>query len=234
MEQKHLIEEPEMPFEGGRKVKITYLTSGYWSIVTEDFLEKVREKYHYEKKDMSLMGRVALNVVSCLKGQESILLAFPDGSEENVQAAQSSSALGTVIVTLGANIDLLQERYRKAGLLLEEYMVESISSELMLLGYKQVEEWVASHTEWKVVSYHFPGSETQFPLEQIARLLEIGGQRKVTCNEDFCLIPKKSTVFQIELSKNKAEACRELCADCNKRATCERTASLRTEWGDRL
>ena len=45
-----------------------------------------------------------------------------------------------------------------------------------------------------VARYHFPGSEEDFPLEMVPKLL-VGFPGQITCNTAFCMIPKKSVAF---------------------------------------
>lgn len=200
-----------------------YIESRLWTCLTSDFLEGVRERYHYEKKDMEQLGRVASDMVSCLKGQERTYFVPIDGTGQEKKGAGNTRA-AAVIMTLGANIDLLQERYQRTNRMLESYMVESIGGELLMQGYGQLEEWIESRTGYHVAAYHFPGSEAEYPLEIIPELLSQAGQDRVTCNAGFCLKPKKSVVFLVELAAERTETCAGICGTCSRRGDCVRQA----------
>lgn len=203
-----------------RTVERTYIESRLWTCLTSEFLEDVKRRYHYEKKDMEQLKRVASDMVSCLKGQESTYLIFPEEEGEK----DSRLPLVTVIMTLGERVDMLQERYQKTDRMLESYMVESIGGELLMLGYRQLEAWIGTRTKYHVTAYHFPGSEETYPLEMIPELLERAGQRKVSCNGGFCLRPKKSVVFLMELSKEKTEGGVGICDTCSRKNSCPQRA----------
>ena len=67
-------------------------------------------------------------------GREAAYLMFEDGTDTVRRA--------TAVVTLGSDVDLLQERYQNTGRMLESYMLESIGGELLMLGYGMLEAWI--------------------------------------------------------------------------------------------
>ena len=69
------------------------------------------------------MKGVASDLAGCLKWKEAAYLMFEDGADTVRRA--------TAVVTLGSDVDLLQERYQNTGRMLESYMLESIGGELM-------------------------------------------------------------------------------------------------------
>lgn len=197
-----------------------YIESRLWTCLTSAFLEDVRERYHYEEKDMEQLRCVASDMVSCLKGQErTYLVPLEQKREEKSDAGKKTAA---VIMTLGANIDMLQERYQRTNRMLESYMVESIGGELLMQGYRQLEEWIKDRMGYHVAAYHFPGSEAEYPLELMPELLAEAEQDKVTCNAGFCLKPKKSVVFLVELTAEGTGNCAGICDTCSRRDGCVR------------
>ena len=70
----------------------------------------------------------------------------------------------TAVVTLGSDVDLLQERYQNTGRMLESYMLESIGGELLMLGYGMLEAWIRENTGYQVAAYHFFGDDEAHPL----------------------------------------------------------------------
>lgn len=187
------------------------MESRLWTCLTSAFLERVQRRYHYETKDMELLKSVAKDMAGCMRWQESTYLMF-DETQEGISA--------TVIMTLGAGVDLLQERYQSTGRMLESYMVESIGAELLMQGYKELERWIKEQTGYCVAAYHFFGEDADYSLGRMQEAIACAGQTKVTCNEGFCLTPRKSVVFCIDLSGNEEENCGEICAACSRREEC--------------
>lgn len=188
-------------------VKRMYIESRLWTSLTSAFLERVKSRYHYGEKDMPLLRSVAADMAGCMRWQESVYLVFEDG-------------IATVIMTLGIGVDLLQERYQSTGRMLESYMVESIGGELLMQGYTEVAGWVKERTGCYVTAQHFFGGDEAYPLSRMPLVLARAGQTKVSCNDGFCLTPKKSVVYQIELSEDGGMECTEPCAACSRRAAC--------------
>ncbi len=215
---------------GDDSVKRIYIESRLWKFLTSEFLENVKSRYHYGENDMPLLRSVAADMAGCMRWQESVYLVYGNesGAQKNpsVQEDERDDGKGyhttaTVIMTLGIGIDLLQERYQSTGRMLESYMVESIGGELLMLGYRELSGWVKERTGYNVTAQHFFGEDARYPLAQMPEALARAGQTKVSCNDGFCLTPRKSVVYQIELSKDGGgESCTEPCAVCSMRASC--------------
>ena len=187
------------------------------------FLHSVMKKYHYAKHDYSTMKSVAEQMLPSLEAeagwQDSDLQeTFPAGE-------QSFLAVG---ITLGNGIDELQEKYLREGLLTESYMIEVLSSELLLKSYQSYTEWIARHRDFHVARFYFLGSEVsesddayavlqqKLQLEQLPELLE-KLDMSVTCNEAYCMLPKKSVVFYAQLTKDSSVKCAGICLGCGRR-----------------
>ena len=103
-------------------------------------------------------------------------------------------------------------------------MLESIGGELLMLGYGMLEAWIRENTGYQVAAYHFFGDDEAHPLSAMPEILARAKQHKVVCTAGYCLKPKKSVVFEMELAP--AEACGEtahggrICAHCSRRDTC--------------
>ena len=92
---------------------------------------------------------------------------------------------------------------------------KNTAGELLMQGYAAYNRYIAEHADWHVAGYHFPGGEEGFPLEMLPRLLEGYGPR-VTCNEAFCILPKKSVAFVAELTQDEKVRCAGICAGCSQ------------------
>ncbi len=177
----------------------------------EQFLHSVMKKYHYDPEEYPTLMQLAEQMVPCLETEagwqdRDFEETFPEGE-------RSFLAVG---ITLGEGIDALQENYLREGLLTESYMIEVLSSELLLKSYQAYTKCVASHRELHVARLHFLGVEGAPGLENLPALLQ-ELQLPVTCNEAYCMIPKKSVVFYAELTKDAFTKCAGICLGCGRR-----------------
>ena len=181
------------------------------------FLEKVRDKFHYEETRSSELRAVAEQMFPLIREE-----AF---WERNVSSLQKSSGAvyEDVVMSLGAGIDSLQDHYSSQGMLSRSYMLEVLASELLLQGYGAYNRYVERNTERHVARFHFLGSEDSFPLSMLPRLLDITDGR-ITCNEAYCMLPKKSVAFVAELTQDEKVRCEGVCVGCNRRQCPNRVA----------
>ncbi len=188
------------------------------------FLEKVRDKFHYEETRSSELQAVAEQMLPLIREE-----AF---WESNISSLQKSS--GTeyedVVMSLGAGIDSLQDHYSSQGMLSRSYMLEVLASELLLQGYGAYNRYVERNTDRHVARYHFLGSEDSFPLSMLPRLLDITDGR-ITCNEAFCMLPKKSVAFVAELTQDEKVRCEGVCVGCNRGQCPNRVAGKHPDQG---
>ena len=176
-----------------------------------EFLHSVMKKYHYTEEDYPVMQRIAERMRFCMKTGA----GWQDSNAEETFPGREQSFLA-VSITLGKGIDALQENYLRDGLLTESYMIEVLSSELLLKSYQAYTKWVAGHRELHVARLHFLGTEGTPGLENLPVLLrEL--QLPVTCNEAYCMIPKKSVVFYAELTKDVFTKCAGICLGCGRK-----------------
>ena len=188
------------------------------------FLEKVRDKFHYEETQSRELQAVAEQMLPLMREE-----AF---WESNISSLQKSS--GTeyedVVMSLGAGIDSLQDHYSSQGMLSRSYMLEVLASELLLQGYGAYNRYIEKNTDRHVARYHFLGSEDSFPLSMLPRLLDITDGR-ITCNEAFCMLPKKSVAFVAELTQDEKVRCEGVCVGCNRRQCPNRVAGNHPDQG---
>lgn len=165
------------------------------------FLKKVRVKFHYEEERTGELRAVAEEMLPLLR-REAFWERKPAKETERV------------VMSLGPALDALQEQYSGQGLLSKSYMLEVLAGELLMEGYGAYNRYIAGTTDWHVARYHFPGSEEAYPLEMLPALLA-GLTEQVTCNEAFCILPKKSVVFVSELTWDEKVRCEGICLGCN-------------------
>lgn len=117
-----------------------------------------------------------------------------------------------VIVTLGRGIDELQERYLKRECLLESYMIECISMELLHNAYVCAARQIYESTGLWITDFKFPGDkEPLHRMEEIFRILAPGGIRY---NQAYVITPKKTVVFDADLCTRHKDIHYRICKDC--------------------
>lgn len=171
----------------------------------EAFLEKVAEKYHYRREDREQIRQIAGIMQDMIRREGALQHNFKE-----------SELLDEVVITLGGEIDRLQDRYSKKGELSSAYMIEILSGEILLLTYAAYNEYVAEKTPYHVARYYFPGSEKDYPLTVLPGLLLRTGSA-VTCNESCCMLPKQSVAFLARFTKEDKVQCRGICMDCTRK-----------------
>lgn len=178
----------------------------------EIFLRKVLKKYHYPEDERELMQDVAARMANGI-GSEGCWATV------SLDSSQSVAAVG---MTLGEGVDSLQEAYTAKQALTEAYMVEVLSSELLLECYRVYERWVRENTPFHVKRLYFLGNgnedsiwKERLAIEHLPSLLtELS--LPIHCNEAYCMLPKKSVVFYADFTKDPAVRCATICTDCGR------------------
>lgn len=180
------------------------------SFLDGDFMKKVCKKFHYEEIHLRELQAVAEEMQPLMRRDAFWEVCAPwmwNGGEK------TDAVYEGVVMTLGKELDCLQESYHKKGMLVESYMLEALASELLLQGYKAYNCHVKEAGGWHVARYHFPGSEKNLPLEVLPHMLSRFSVQ-VSCNEAFCILPKKSVVFLAELTQDEKVKCEGICVGC--------------------
>lgn len=207
----------DLPIIHGDSHMECFFTALLEEFVSSAFLEKVRIKFHFAEEQTAAIGKVAKEMLPVLRKEAFWVSAAYKWKECPHLAGNTETVYETtyekVAMSLGNGVDLLQESYSQTGLLLQSYIVETLSGELLMRGYDAYNRYIAAHTDRHVARYHFPGSEDSFPLEMLPELLKNLTQ-EITCNAAYCMIPKKSVVFISELTQDETVHCQGICAGC--------------------
>ena len=173
--------------------------------LTHDFLMEILVHYHYEEKDMEMLKEVTVRLRECLAGEEGFYCVTREKCEHILKLGREENyAIG--IFTLGSRVDELQNRYCSTERLREAYAVETVCWELLRKGYDMFQRWTEAHLKQRLESYHFFGTEEELSFEKMAQLLAEMGQKRITCNQAYCMEPKKSVMFLAELSGGSQKA----------------------------
>ncbi|MEG1459473.1 MAG: hypothetical protein RSJ40_09215, partial [Acetivibrio sp.] len=170
------------------------------SLEKNDF-QRIIERYHYKPEEGQRIFALYERMEKEVEAKAYLKIS---GKEENKEAM--------VLVTLGKDLDVLQEKYSKEEKIWEEYAIECLSMELLWKAYEQVEEKIYILCGQWSGNYGFYGD--QIPLEQIKEALLSMEQEEVSCNGAGALTPKKSVLYGIQLTEKCENSGRDLCSRC--------------------
>lgn len=180
---------------------------------TDEFINYIMNKYHFEKKDMSDLVTVYDELVK--NATPYAIYKINQWITGVKQIDDNQAAL--VVITLGKGVDVLQNTYTDDGKLQEAYMVECIANELLLRMYDEFNKSYCKLHRRYVAGYIFVGDE--IPLSRMRELLVKVQERdlenyEIKSNEYGVITPKKTVVFYAMLSDNPTKACERICDKC--------------------
>lgn len=138
------------------------------------------------------------------------------------------------VITLGEHVDALQEAYQRQGLLTEAYQADCLCRELLRKGNRVLDEVIRERAGLYAERYLFPGQN--LPLEKMegifTRLEEglrcgpahgEGPTRRIPVRllPGYVLLPRQSVAYVIRLSESARTECAGICAECERRESCE-------------
>lgn len=118
-----------------------------------------------------------------------------------------------VVMTLGSAFDELQDSFIQKGDINRAYMVDCLGLEIMSHAYDEMDKKLYELTGKYAGGYVFAGAD-ELPLSETPRLMALLGQKVVTYNEAYVLLPKKSVLFTVPLYDEKIEK-HDKCAYCS-------------------
>lgn len=173
----------------------------------EDFISLICTKYHYPDSERKPLSSVACKMKETMLREAVFSYSIAD------ESAFKGNAAVTVVITLGAGVDCLQENYTEDEMLSECYMAENIAGEVLLQSYAICNRRISKLFGMHVSRYLFMGAVPEHGMEEIPLLLEKSGLG-VRCNFVYCMVPKKSVVFYALLSEDEGTVCEGICVGC--------------------
>ena len=158
-------------------------------------------RYHFKEQDKSEIEKLYIKASPRVHAQFHYCLLNNKGEaleKENTKAAKQA----LVVVTLGQAFDVLQDSFLSGT---EEnihkaYILDCIGLELLARAYGEVDKKLHELTGMYAGHYIFAG-EDKLPMSEVPRLMGLLGQKLVTYNEAYVLVPKKSVLFTAPLLK---------------------------------
>jgi hypothetical protein len=183
-------------------------------------------RYHFEEKDKNdifrlykqVMPRIHAEFHYVIKSSGSVL-EFDDKYDEKEDCSEEQAV---VIATLGQAFDEYQENLLARGDIHKGYMLDCIGLELLWAAYDEIDKKLHEITGKYAGNYIFTG-DNNLPMSEVPRLMGFLGQKVVTYNEAYAMIPKKSVLFVVPLlneclkKSNRCSCCNNV--NCNMRDT---------------
>lgn len=170
--------------------------------IAENAYQYILSRYHFQKTDEAQIR----SLTKCLlQTGEPMVYYAPCSPQEDSRLA--------VLVTLGAGVDELQEKYTEAEHLTESYMIECIAMELLKNAYEQAAEKIYGHYGLWMGGFDFLGDSV--PIEQMKILFEILEPEEISYNQAYMLTPKKTVAFYTMLTDSRRAAYCNLCETCS-------------------
>lgn len=180
--------------------------------LTEAEVNRMRERYHFEKKDESRLYRMYEMLLSFIRAEAWYKVC---GSGEIDGIAYEKYAV--VLVTLSEFTDRLIELEGEAGNISDAYMLDCIALELLAVAYQQVADKIYEETHLWQAGYEFPGDS--LPLELIPVILDKLSGVPVHLNQAGMMIPAKSVVYLTKLVEERQKSSCHICENC-RNLTC--------------
>lgn len=175
-------------------------------------LKEAAEKYHFSGMDAGTDAEGLWKIYEKLCKAVDCRTACVIDREKRVADA---------VLTLGGQVDALQEEYQKQGLLTEAYVTDCLCRELLRKANRALDERIRERMGLYAVRYLFPGQN--LPLEEMKEIfLHSDGRSPVKLLPGFVLLPRQSVAYRIVLSDSPQAGCADICAECERRASCER------------
>ncbi|MDD6812132.1 MAG: hypothetical protein PUD93_09745 [Lachnospiraceae bacterium] len=158
---------------------------------------EIMERYHFSESDLPMLEMVGNYLLQEIK---------PEMFYE-------CAAMVYVVVSLGESVDKLQNRYTEEGNLLEAYMVECISMELLTQAYERTGEIIYRDTGKWLSGFDFLGEK--YPLSLMEDIFEVLQPEGICFNHAYMLTPKKTVVFVSQLQKERKNSMCYICSQCS-------------------
>lgn len=179
----------------------------------EGFIDAVTEKYHFNVGDKPEILKVYEQMAVCMGPYASYRINQRVTGLRIIDDSQTA----IVAMTLGVGVDRLQERYIRADMLNEAYMLDCIANELLMNMYSEFNKSYARFHRRYVQRYVFIGDE--IPLTVIPGLLdEIKGKRVRTEGTDRKSESEGDVSEKTEVSKDDTDKADSLNVKRDKNA----------------
>lgn len=175
-------------------------------------------RYHFEEKDQNEIEKLYIKVSPRIHAQfHYVLLDDEDkvlGKEMSFDNEAVKKAL--VVVTLGQAFDEFQDSFlinpSSRSDIHKAYILDCLGLEFLWAAYDEIDKKIYELTGLYAGEYTYVGDE-KLPISELPGLMNMLGQKVVTYNKAYALMPKKSVVFMIPLLEAEAQK-HGRCSSC--------------------
>lgn len=160
-----------------------------------------------------------------MEAPETAVMGLEPVPEEQVQAGITLA----VAVSLGENIDILQNEYISRECLTEAYMIECIGMELLKNAYELAAEKIWDQYGLWTGGFEFLGE--RYPLEMTGAVLGLLAPDAITYNAAYMLMPKKTVVFMTALQEERRNGYCHVCDTCSNLRCPNRINAVHLNYG---
>ena len=178
-------------------------------------------RYHFEEKDNNEIDKLYRKVAPRIHAQFHYVLLDDRGSAlgKDISFDRKNVSKALVVVTLGQAFDEFQDSFlvnpSSRSDIHKAYILDCLGLEYLWAAYDEIDKKIYEFTGLFAGDYTYVGDE-KLPLSELPRLMGLLGQKVVTYNGAFALIPKKSVVFEIHLLDKKVKK-HGRCSACQAR-----------------
>lgn len=186
-------------------------TQSLKTALTKQELNGMLEKYHFPPEELLTLCSIYDFLIPLVQAQ-----LWYEVTEEKA----------CIIVTLGKQVDELQDKFSGRERLSEAYMIEILAMELLQKACAMAEECIHEATGRWVDRPEYIGENR--PIEEIREVLEKMRPETMSCTSMCMLNPRKSVVYYAGLTKERQERHGNACSSCTNRnctyrAECDKT-----------
>lgn len=117
----------------------------------------------------------------------------------------------SVVMTLGKQIDCMQEQYLKQGEYLKAYSIECLGMELLMKFYEHLRSDLKKEG-WYIKQFLYPGE--QLPMESMSEIFQSMTIQEITYNQAFVMNPKNSVAMKLVLAREEEKETCGICDTC--------------------
>lgn len=165
-------------------------------------------RYHFEEKDKNDIEKLYIKVSPRIHAQFHYVLLDDEGGVLGKEMSFDNEAVkkALVVVTLGQAFDEFQDSFlinpSSRSDIHKAYILDCLGLEFLWAAYDEIDKKIYEFTGLYAGEYTYVGDE-KLPISELSRLMNMLGQKVVTYNKAYVLIPKKSVVFTVPLSENE-------------------------------
>ena len=117
-------------------------------------------------------------------------------------------------ITLGNEIDRMQQQYQKEEEYLKAHMVDCLASDILRESYRLFGEHIIINTGYYIESFIFAGDQ-EIALETVGEILESLNISEIIYNQCYGMKPRNTVVFKARLTERENNKCCNICNSCN-------------------